>query len=69
MRISKRTRRVRQAMERIPDVTDRAILVLRVFVGLSLRQISDRLRLSTNRVRAGYRGAIKRMERELGEWL
>src|SRR5262249_23599367 len=33
---------VHQALERIPDATDRAIVQLRFFEGLSLRQIAER---------------------------
>ena len=67
--MSERSLRVRFALEQVPSVTDRAILLLRCFVGLSLGQIAQRLRLCQGEVRARFRKALGRMERELGGWL
>lgn len=60
---------MRAALERMPSVTDRAILLLRIFVGLSLRQISGRLKISYEKVRERYQQGLRHMERQLGGWL
>ena len=58
--------RVRFALHRLPDLTDRAILVLRFFVGLSLEDIADKLLLPLESARERYLLGLRFMERELG---
>ncbi|MBI3467782.1 MAG: sigma-70 family RNA polymerase sigma factor, partial [Planctomycetes bacterium] len=57
---------VRAALDRIPDTTDRQIVQLRFFDGLSLRQIAERLKLGYDQVRERYHRGMQRLERELG---
>ena len=64
-RIDERHLWVRAALARIPDVTDRMILVLRFFVGLPIPEIAKRLRLDPAEARERYLLAVERMEREL----
>lgn len=59
-------RRVRDRLARLPDPTDREIVRLRFFEGLSLRQIADRLQLSYDQVRDRYQHSMRRLERDLG---
>ena len=61
--------RVRFALHRLPDLTDRSILVLRFFVGLSLEDISEQLLLPLETVRERYHVGLTFMERELGGFL
>jgi DNA-directed RNA polymerase specialized sigma24 family protein len=68
-RVDERSLWVRSAMHRLPDLTDRSILVLRFFVGLSLDEIAKRLLLRREDVVARYRVVLRLMERELGAWL
>ncbi len=58
---------VHAALAKIPDDTNREIVRLRFFDGLSLRRISERLDLSYDKVRERYRIAIGYLENELGE--
>ncbi len=58
--------RVQQALAKVPEPTDRAIVRLRFFEGLSLRQIAERLHLSEDKVRERYRVTLRRLQRELG---
>lgn len=68
-RVDERSLWVRSAMHRLPDLTDRSILVLRFFVGLSIDEIAQRLLLRPGIVRERYRVILRLMEKELGAWL
>ncbi len=57
---------VREAIERIPDETDRRIVTARFFDALSLREVSRRLEIPYKRVRARFHAAMTLLERELG---
>jgi RNA polymerase sigma factor (sigma-70 family) len=69
VRTDEQTRLIQTALEKIPDENGRAILRLRFFDDLSLRQIAERLGLSYDQVRARYQVALQRLERELGPLL
>jgi RNA polymerase sigma factor (sigma-70 family) len=58
---------VRSALEKLPEPLDREILRLRVFEGVSLRQIAEQLAVSYDRVRERYRVSLRLLERELGD--
>jgi RNA polymerase sigma-70 factor, ECF subfamily len=66
LRTDEQARLVQAALERIADETDRAVLRLRFFDGLSLREIAERLTLSYNKVRERYQVGLEQLERELG---
>jgi RNA polymerase sigma-70 factor (ECF subfamily) len=57
--------RLRAALDRLEDATDRAIVRLRFFEGLSLRQIAERLDVNAEKVRQRYHAVLRRLEREL----
>jgi RNA polymerase sigma-70 factor (ECF subfamily) len=59
-------RRVREALARIAEPTDREIIRLRFFEGLSLRQIAGRLGCNHETLRQRYHAVLRRLERELG---
>jgi RNA polymerase sigma factor (sigma-70 family) len=61
--------RVRVALERIADDTDREIVRLRFFEGLSLRQIAGRLQTNHENVRQRFHAVLLRLERDLKELL
>jgi RNA polymerase sigma factor (sigma-70 family) len=56
---------VREAIDRVPDPTDRAILRFRFFEGVSLREISARLSIDYNEVRERYALALVKLENAL----
>ena len=56
---------VHRALTNIADDTEREIVRLCFFEGLSLRQIAERLDLSYDKVRERYHRSLKRLEREL----
>lgn len=56
---------IRDAVNRLPDELDRAMLRLRFFEGRSLRQIAEELPLSYDQVRDRFRAIMQRLEREL----
>jgi RNA polymerase sigma factor (sigma-70 family) len=60
---------VRKALNQIPDETDRKIVELCFFEGLSLRRIAGQLNLSYDKVRQGYHRSMKLLQRELGDML
>lgn len=68
-KVDERAMAVRAALARIPDPTDRTVLVLRFFVGLSLEEISFGLKIDEEEARERYRLSLRLMERELGGWL
>jgi RNA polymerase sigma factor (sigma-70 family) len=57
--------RVREALDRLADATDRAIVRLRFFEGLSLRQIAERLDNNPEKVRLRYHAVLRQLERDL----
>jgi RNA polymerase sigma factor (sigma-70 family) len=57
---------VQAALGKIAEATDREIVRLCFFEGLSLRQIAQRLALSYDKVRERYHHSLKVLERELG---
>jgi RNA polymerase sigma factor (sigma-70 family) len=62
-------RLVQAALAKIPDETDRTVLRLHFFEGLSLRQAAQQLNLSYDNVRDRYQRSLQRLERELGSFL
>jgi RNA polymerase sigma factor (sigma-70 family) len=58
---------IRRALEKITDPTNRKIVELCFFEGLSLRQIAGQLNLSYDKVRQGYHRSLKLLQRELGD--
>jgi RNA polymerase sigma-70 factor (ECF subfamily) len=56
---------VRVALAAVPDPTDRQILELCFFDGLSLRAIAERLDLSYDKVRERYHAGLRFLERKL----
>ncbi len=60
-----RMRRVRAALEKLPDANQREIVRLHVFEGVSLRAIGERLALTYDQVRDRYRAAMRRLESDL----
>jgi len=69
VRADERAQLIRKAVERISDPTNRKIVELCFFDGLSLRQIAAQLGLSYDKVRQGYHRSLKFLERELGDVL
>jgi RNA polymerase sigma-70 factor (ECF subfamily) len=63
---AEQARRVREALQALPDDVGRTILLARFTEGLSLREIARRLQVSHEHVRAHYHAALRRLERELG---
>jgi RNA polymerase sigma factor (sigma-70 family) len=63
---AERARLIQAAVERMPQETDRQIVRLCFFDGLSLRQIAEQLQLSYDKVRQRYHHSLKVLERELG---
>jgi RNA polymerase sigma factor (sigma-70 family) len=58
-------RMVREALDRLKDDTDRAILQARFFEGQSLRQIAQQMGRNHEDIRQRYHAALRRLEREL----
>jgi RNA polymerase sigma factor (sigma-70 family) len=69
VRADEQGRLVREALEKIPDETDRALLRLRFFEGVSLRQAARQLDLSYDTARERYQRCLRRLEAELGRFL
>jgi RNA polymerase sigma-70 factor (ECF subfamily) len=65
--LDEETRRVEAAIASLPDELDRSIIQLRFFDGLSLRQISERLATSYERVLGRYHAALAVLENTLGD--
>jgi RNA polymerase sigma factor (sigma-70 family) len=57
--------RVRAALDALADSSEREIVRLRFFEGLSLRQIADRLKLSYDQVRDRFHKGMERIGRSL----
>jgi RNA polymerase sigma factor (sigma-70 family) len=60
---------IRAALAKLADATDREILRLRFFEGLSLRQVAERVQLNHETVRQRYHTTLRRLRRELGDIL
>jgi RNA polymerase sigma factor (sigma-70 family) len=58
---------VHQAIDSLADGIDRAIIRLRFFESLSLRQVAERLQLSYDQVRDRFRASMSILERRLGD--
>jgi RNA polymerase sigma factor (sigma-70 family) len=67
LRAGEQTRLVLEALERLPDETDRRIMRLRFFEGQSLRQIADRLPLPYDHVRDRFQKTLDRLRGVLGD--
>ena len=68
-RIDERNLRVRFALDRLPEPRDRAIIVMRFFLGLGLPQIAGRLRVGLSEVTESYRLSLRILAKELRGWL
>jgi RNA polymerase sigma-70 factor (ECF subfamily) len=66
VRAGEQAEMLRKAIEGINDQTARQIVEMRFFDGLSLRQISQRVGLSYDKVRERYQATMGKLERELG---
>jgi len=60
---------VEAALDNLPDPSDRMLLRLRFFEGISLRQIAERLDLSYDKVRERYEACLRRLEGDLASLL
>jgi RNA polymerase sigma factor (sigma-70 family) len=56
---------IRRALAKIPDATEREILRLRFFEGLSLRQVAERVQVNHETVRQRYHAVLRRLQRDL----
>lgn len=56
---------VRDALRHLPDQKDRAIVLMRFFIGLSLTQISYRLGMDLLEVAGRYRSSVRQIRRIL----
>jgi DNA-directed RNA polymerase specialized sigma24 family protein len=57
---------IRTAIGQVPDEKGRAIVLYRFFVGLSILQIAERLRMELDEVVSRYQSAIGHLRRTLG---
>lgn len=57
---------VRTAIGQVPDEKGRAIVLYRFFVGLSILQIAERLRMELDEVVSRYQSAIGHLRRTMG---
>ena len=62
-------RHIRQALDALEDETAASIVRMRYFDGLTIPQIADQMDMTPVRVRERYRSAMRRLKRDLGEWL
>jgi RNA polymerase sigma factor (sigma-70 family) len=63
-----RVERVNQAIDSLPDELDRTIIRGRFFQGESLRQISERLEITYDKVRERFHISLRRLESELSDF-
>ncbi|MCZ6691866.1 MAG: sigma-70 family RNA polymerase sigma factor [Planctomycetota bacterium] len=61
--------RIRSALESLADPTAATVVRLRFFDGMTIPEIAERLDMSPSQVRERHRSAMRRLRRELGEWL
>lgn len=64
-RSDEQIRRVHEAIEKIPDETDAAIVRMHCIQGKTLQAVSQHLGLDYDKVRERYRASVLRMERDL----
>jgi RNA polymerase sigma factor (sigma-70 family) len=69
VRQDEQTQLVRQALDRIADAADRALLRLHFFEGLSLRQAAQQLQLSYDSARTRYQRSLAQLESQLARLL
>jgi RNA polymerase sigma-70 factor (ECF subfamily) len=62
---AERERRVRQALDKLPDEDDRTLMRLRFFEGLSLRQIAVRFNRNFEQLRQQFHRVLRRLESDL----
>jgi RNA polymerase sigma factor (sigma-70 family) len=65
LRAQEQERLVEGALGGIDDPTDREIVRLYFFAGLSLTKIADRLGVTLDRVRKGFHDSLRRMRLDL----
>jgi RNA polymerase sigma factor (sigma-70 family) len=68
VRANEKARRILEAVGRLPDEKDRAIVRLRFFEGLSLHQVAERLAMSYDQVRQRYRTSKQALAKALEEF-
>lgn len=61
--------KIREAIRKIPEEKDRAILILRIFNGLSSEEVAEKLGLEMDEVSERYRRSLRDLHEELGDWL
>lgn len=61
--------RIRAAIRNIPDPTDRAILMLRIFNALSRSEVAQRLGIDEDEVGDRYRRCLRQLHDDLRDWL
>jgi RNA polymerase sigma factor (sigma-70 family) len=64
-RADEQSRLVLEALNKLPDLTNREIIRLRFLEGLSLRQIAQQLNLTYDIVRERFKLTKKRLQRDL----
>jgi DNA-directed RNA polymerase specialized sigma24 family protein len=67
--VEESAQRIREAIRNIPDETDRAILILRIFNGLSSEEVAAKLGLDVDELGKRYRRSLSHLHEELGDWL
>ncbi|MCZ6689310.1 MAG: RNA polymerase sigma factor [Planctomycetota bacterium] len=68
-RAAEMVEQVKSALERLPDQTAARIIRMRLFDGMTIVQIAKRLGLTSERAQERHRWAMRRLRRQLGEWL
>ncbi|MCZ6690191.1 MAG: RNA polymerase sigma factor [Planctomycetota bacterium] len=63
------SQRIEEVLDGLPDKTDTAIARLYFFEELNLSQISKRLGLGYDHVRDHYHAVVRRLERDLKQWI
>jgi RNA polymerase sigma factor (sigma-70 family) len=58
-------RLIHQALDKLDDATQKDIVRLQFFEGLSLRQIADRLGINREQVRQEFHAAMRQLEHDL----
>ena len=69
VRADETAQRVRAALDRLEDPTAAKIVRMRFFQGLTIPQIAEKIGMSPVRVRERHRSAMRRLRRDLGEWI
>ncbi len=63
--IDERSLLLRSALRRLPDATDRKIMVMRFFLGQNLKQIAEEIGIEYEEVKERYRVGLRVMDKEL----